>query len=191
MSKKRVAISSIVGVVVVLVVALVITQVVSLVHFKATDIQINTYLEESYFETIELDYKEALQGLRTDVQLLSHEDYDFSNPTEYAHIVVFYGITTYSLLKLENVEFFVLDLGGVENRFMCKLDQVVMHSLRLSDPDQIRLDLYMYTKGLSDDDIVAMVEGLKLELQYSQGFLGQRSQAISVPAHLRFEHITS
>lgn len=166
----------------------VFTQVVRPLTYSFDEAVICTFLDSDSKDIIRSEYESGRQGA-PDIQPLSDIDFDFSNPADYAQILVFFDVTSNSILPLDNIEFFVVDLGGTKDRFMFKEDHAVTVSADMGDTETIRLYLGMYVKGLSDDEIAAMVAQLKVEIQYHQILFGERHQKISIPTGLQFaEH---
>ena len=189
--KKTLVIVSVIIVVVSVVSVFIFTQLIN--PLKCTFVEAKTYkyIGEEYSGIIETEYKEAKDGLRSDIQLISDVDYDFSNPDDFSHILLFYDVTNRSAFRIDNIEFFVTDIKGAEDRFLCKLDAAVTQSVGIGDTTQIRCDLYMYTKDLSEVEISDLVSGIKIELQYTQNIWGTKNQSITIPKNLAFsENVT-
>jgi hypothetical protein len=57
------------------------TQLMSPLKYSFVEAVTYKYVEnDGYSGTIEMEYEEAREGIRSDVQLLSDKDYDFGNP---------------------------------------------------------------------------------------------------------------
>lgn len=194
-TKKRLIVSTMVVLVVVILAAgLFVTQVGQPLRCSVSDAKIytNSTPDSPYAGVTEDDYDQARQGLAPYIQLLSDEDYDFTDPADFSEVNVFYDVTNTSVLPINSIEFFVLDLGGGQGRFLYKSDAAVPQNADPGETISIRLDVSMYVKGLSDDEVAKLVAGLRVELQYQQSFLGGRNQDVSVPADLKFsEHVIS
>ena len=144
------------------------------------------YLGDDYAGVIETEYKEAKEGLRSDIPLLTSEDFDFSDPNNFTQIVLWYEVKNRSFLDVNNIEFYVEDLGTYADRFMYKTDAVVTQSADANEFATIRFDVYMFTEGLSEREIMQAVKGLTINLQYIQDFTGNHSLGISIPDDMAF-----
>ncbi|MCL1790293.1 MAG: hypothetical protein FWG40_02865 [Peptococcaceae bacterium] len=168
---------------------LCITQIILPLQCSYTGAKIHKYLGDSFGAIVEMDYEQARAGIRPDVQLFSDIDYKFEEHQDYSHITLFYDVRNISIFKISNIEFNVLDLGGIEDRFMFRLDHVVTQFAGRGEKTAIRLDLHMYTKGLSKDEVAEMVKNVKAELRYKQELFGYKRQSISIPSDLLPEEI--
>ena len=168
--------------------AAILTQVVFPVRYSFDEAAIITDVNDSP-DMIQREYESARSGLAPDLQLLSEDDFDFSNPEEFATVLVFFDLTSHSVFPIRNVDFFVLDLGGGEGRFLYRADHTATVYAGPGDTEMIRLYLAMNVKGLSDEEVAALVTKVKVEIQYEQTLFGGRHQRIKIPANLEFaEH---
>jgi hypothetical protein len=164
----------------------VFTQLINPLSCTFVEAKSYKYIGDDYKGILETDYKEAKDGLRSDIQLLTNKDYDFSNPDDFSHVILFYDIKNNSVFRVDNIEFFVTDTKDADGRFLCKLDSAVMQSAGIGDLTQIRCDFYMYTKGLDDEEIATLIANVSLEIQYTQNLWGAKSQKISIPKKFTF-----
>ena len=163
-----------------------VTQVRSPPPHSFYEAKIYTYTDPGTGET----YSGARAGLVSDVQLLSEADFDFSDPLDYANALVFFEVRNTSVFPVNNIEFFVLDLGGAQGRFLYKQDAIVPVKVDPGRTVIVRLDLTMYVKGLSDSQIADLVKKVTVELQFDRPLLGGGHVPIPVPSDLEFpEHI--
>jgi len=102
---------------------------------------------------------------------------------------VFFNVTSHSVFPIQDIEFLILDLGDAEGRFLYTEGHVAPVCVGLGDTKMIRLYLDMNVKGLSDEEVAALVAKIKVEIQYEQTLFGGRHQRIKIPANLEFaEH---
>jgi len=136
------------------------------------------------------DYGNARQGIVSDIQLLSDVEFDFANPLDFAQVLVFFKVTNMSVFPISNAEVFVLDLGGVQGRFLYKQDAAVPVNIDPVETTTVRLDLAMYVKDLTDAQIADLVKKLSVELQFDRPLIGGGHVPIAVPFDLEFaEHL--
>jgi hypothetical protein len=165
--KKTIVLASTLVLAAALVLVVLFTQLISPLKYSFVEAVTYKYVEsDDYSGILETDYRNAREGTVSDIQLLSDKDYNFGDPNDFTNIILFYDVTNTSIFEINSIDFFVLDLGGIEDRFMCKLDHIVGQSASPGHTTQIRFDIYMYTKGLSEDDMAAMTKKLKIELRY-------------------------
>lgn len=186
MMKKKIIIGVISGVLLSVMIVIGVFQFVSPLTYEFVEAKTYKYVGDDYAGVIETEFKEAKAGLRSDIQLLTSKDFDFSNPNNLTQIVLWYQVKNRSLLDINNIEFYVEDLGACADRFMYKTDAVVTQSADANEFATIRFDIYMFTEGLSEREIVQAVKGLTVNLQYIQSFTGNHSRTIAIPDDLTF-----
>lgn len=184
--KKKIIIGVICAVLLVVIAVISVFQFVFPLTYEFVEAKTFKYIGDDYAGVIETEYKEAKEGLRSDIQLLASKDFDFSNPNNFTQIVLWYEVKNRSFLDVNNIEFYVEDLGSYADRFMYKTDAVVTQAVDANEFASIRFDIYMFTEGLSEMEIVEAIEGLTINLQYIQSFTGNHSQEISIPDDLTF-----
>lgn len=186
MKRRKIVLGAICVVLLSIIVMISIFQFVFPLSYEFVEAKTFKYIGDDYAGVIETEYNEAKEGLRSDIQLLTTKDFDFSDSNNFTQIVLWYEVKNRSFLDINNIEFYVEDVGEYVDRFMYKTDAVVTQSADANESTTIRFDIYMFTEGLSESQIVQAVEELTINLQFIQNFTGNHSQGISIPNDLTF-----
>lgn len=183
---KRVVLIAVICILVVGIAFLTYTQILFPLLYNFQESKLYIYTEDNYAQSMESEYKNAQQGLLSDVQLLSNKEYDFSNPEDFAHIVLWYEVSNRSVFDIDNIEFSVDDITVYTDRFMYKSDAVVTQSADRLDSNTVRFDVYMYIKDMSDEEIIEAVKGLKISMTYRSSVNQSGRISVDIPNDLTF-----
>lgn len=183
---KRAILITVICILIVGIAFLVYTQFLFPLSYNFEKSKLYIYTEGDYVHSMESEYKNAQQGLLSDVQLLSNKEYDFSNPEDFAHIVLWYEVSNRSVFDIDNIEFSVDDITVYTDRFMYKSDAAVTQSADRLDSNIVRFDVYMYIKDMSDDEIIEAVKGLKISMTYRSSVNQSGCISVDIPDDLTF-----
>lgn len=186
MKRNKIVLWAVLAVLLSITITIGIFQFVFPLSCKFIEAKTYVYTSDDYAGDIESEYNGAKEGLRSDVQLLTTKDFDFSDPYNFRHIVLWYEVKNRSFLDIWDIEFYVEDVGEYGDHFLYKSDAVVTQKVGEFKSSTIRFDIYMFTEGLSESQIAQAVKELTVNLQYTQKFTGNHAQGVSIPDDLIF-----
>lgn len=169
---------------IVLIIGIVYFEILNPIQFSENDVRL-CYAEADY-ENI-LSFKEAVKNNSLHDCYTAYgikQDLPSDNPEDYASISCEVNVNSRTFFRVKGIDMIITDIGKYEDRILlsASAQTAIPNNLDRFGRDSIHCYFYVYTGGMSKQEMIEMVKELKMHIVYELEYFGIREK------EFRFTH---